>query len=423
MEEHRALQEEQKNGEVRQTEEEYSFMQEVIKDETDSPKKLKSSIFRIIGYGAVFGLAASIVFCALSPWVDTHFGSNPEQVEIPSDEEEESSKENEKEEVQKEPDADIYRQVIQSLAITANKAKNSMAVVSVKAKDDGEAKESRELCSGVVAADNGRELLVLSGIIKAKNTETLQISFFDGKNYAATLKMQDANLGIGIYAVDKKTIDKSISGKISVAELGNSHLMESGDCVIALGKPFGSDDAVGYGVVTADEEYVEKADGHYRLICTNITVGENGSGVLLNKKGQVVALIDQSALTEGSSGRVGGYGISDIKDVIELLSNGSSIPYTGIYGMDVTDELIKKGMPQGVYVKEVAADSPAMAAGIQSGDVIVGIDGENIVSLSNYHSILMRRSEGSEIKLNGCRQGADDEYVELEFKVKVGARE
>lgn len=423
MKEHKALQEEPDREEnLEENKEEYSFMQEVIKDETDSVKKLKSNLFRIIGYGVVFGVAASVVFCALTPWIEANFQSNPTQVEIPDDEEEQAPDEQSEKEEKQELDADSYRQVLQSLSITATKAKYSMAIVSGKKNGIDEKSETGEEVSAVVIADNGREFLILSKIIKVKKDESIQISFFDKQNYDAILKMKDDNLGIGVYAVEKKEIDRNMWGKITTAELGNSHLIESGDAVIVMGKPFGTDEAVGYGVASADEEYVEKADGHYRLICTNITEGENGSGVVLNKKGQVVGLIDQSVLGEGSSGRIGGYGISDIKDVIELLSNGSAIPYTGIYGMDVTDKLAKKGMPQGVYVKEVAPDSPAMEAGIQSGDVIVGIDGENIVSLSNYHSILMRREEGSEIKLQGCRQGQEEEYVDIDFKVTVSTR-
>lgn len=423
MKKNKALQEEP-DREVDQEEiqEEYSFMQEVIKDETDSAKKIKSSVFRIMGYGMVFGVAASIVFCALTPWLETNFQNNPTQVEIPEDEEEQEPEEQQKKQEKEELDADSYRQVLQSLSITATKVRYSMAVVSGKKNGSNAGGETAEGVSGVVIADNGKELLVLSRIVKAKKDESLKVSFFDKKNYDAILKMKDENLGIGVYAVEKEEIDRSMWRKITVAEIGNSHLIENGDAIIVLGKPFGTDEAVGYGVVSADEEYVEKADGHYRLICTNITEDENGSGVILNKKGQVVGLIDQSALDEGSNGRIGGYGISDIKDIIELLSNGSVIPYTGIYGMDVTDKLAKKGMPQGVYVKEVAPDSPAMEAGIQSGDVIVGIDGENIVSLSNYHSILMRRKEGSEIELQGCRQGQAEEYVDINFKVTVSTR-
>ena len=131
-----------------------------------------------------------------------------------------------------------------------------------------------------------------------------------------------------------------------------------------------------------------------------------------------------SRLVLGMEGnrRVVGYGISDIKSSIELLSNGSVIPYTGICGMDVTEELEDKGMPKGIYVKEVEPDSPAMAAGIQSGDVIVRIDGQNIISMSNYHSLLIHKSVGTQFRLQGLRQGAGGEYVDIEFNVTVGSR-
>ena len=90
--------------------------------------------------------------------------------------------------------------------------------------------------------------------------------------------------------------------------------------------------------------------------------------------------------------------------------------------MDVTEELNERGMPQGIYVKEVEPDSPAMAAGIQSGDVITGIGGQNIISLSNYNSILIHKKVGTQLMLQGCRQGAGDEYVDIDFNVTVGSR-
>ena len=90
--------------------------------------------------------------------------------------------------------------------------------------------------------------------------------------------------------------------------------------------------------------------------------------------------------------------------------------------MDVTEELEEKGMPQGIYVKEVEPDSPAMAAGIQSGDIIVGIDGQNIISMSNYRSILVHKTVGAQFKLQGLRQGTGGEYVDIDFNVTVGSR-
>lgn len=416
--------------------EEYSFMQEVIKDETDSGKEVKHSVFRMVGYGVVFGLAASIAFCAAKPWIDDHFNSNPTQIEIPKDEEErekeqesgqEEEKEQEQEPRQEEPktktfDADSYRYAIQKLSRVGKDAEKCMAVIGRVTEQNGQEEREKDGKAGIIIADNGRELLVLSHILNIKKHEKIQATFVDGKSYQAAAKVRDLNLGFCVYAIARETIDPATWSAIGTMPIGSSNSVENGDPVVVIGKPFGTDDGVSYGAVAADEGYVEIADGHYRLIYTNIPCHGNGSGAILNRYGQLIGVIDQSALEEGSNGRVGGYGISDIKDVIELLSNGSVIPYTGIYGMDVTEKLAEKGMPQGVYVREVAADSPAMAAGIQSGDVIVGIDGEDIGNLKNYHNILMTKREGSTIKLRGCRQGAGDEYVEIDFEVIVGSR-
>lgn len=144
---------------------------------------------------------------------------------------------------------------------------------------------------------------------------------------------------------------------------------------------------------------------------------------MLNQEGDLVGIIAPEALPEGSKGRIGGYGISDIKGIIELLSNGAAIPYTGIYGMDVTEGLEGKNMPKGVYVKEVPVDSPAMAAGIQSGDILYQADGTEISSMEEYHSVLMKEKEGKAVKIRGYRQGAGDEYVEIEFDVTIGRKQ
>lgn len=408
--------------------EEYSFLQEVIKDETVSIKRLKGSILRLLGGGAVFGMAASVVFCACSPWLEAHFNNNPAQVEIPKDEEEEQpesqpaeeEQEKKKEQEKKESEEDRYRQVLQNLNTEAVRAKQG--IVSVSKVADEEKTEEKAETTGILVADNGQELLILSDIVTVKEREHIAVTFPDGSVHKATEKMRDSNLGLCVYAVLREKIDKTTWSGIRTVEIGNSNLIKSGDTVIVLGRPYGTDEAAGFGLVTVDEEYIELADGIFKLISTNIAGNDKGSGAIFNRRGQLVGVISQPVLGMEGNQRVVGYGVSDIKNIIELLSNGSVIPYTGICGMDVTEELEEKGLPQGIYVREVEPDSPAMAAGIQSGDVIVGIDGQNIISLSNYHGILIHKDVGTQLVLQGCRQGAGGEYVDIDFNVTVGSR-
>ena len=117
------------------------------------------------------------------------------------------------------------------------------------------------------------------------------------------------------------------------------------------------------------------------------------------------------------------YGISDLKDALEFLSNGQAVPYIGIQGVTVTEELTaSQGIPAGVYVQEVSADSPAMAAGIQSGDVITEVDGTSVTTLSGYNNALMQQETGNEIRVRGQRQGTGG-YVDITFRVTVGSKE
>ncbi len=118
-----------------------------------------------------------------------------------------------------------------------------------------------------------------------------------------------------------------------------------------------------------------------------------------------------------------GYGISGLKSEIELLSNGQAVPYVGIRGLDVTAEIEAQGIPEGVYVRTVETDSPAMAAGIQSGDIITeAAAGKKITSLSAYQSVLRDQKSGSKIRLKGQRQGSGG-YVDISFDVTVGSKE
>ena len=79
-------------------------------------------------------------------------------------------------------------------------------------------------------------------------------------------------------------------------------------------------------------------------------------------------------------------------------------------------------MPKGVYVREVALDSPAMAAGFQSGDVITKINGTDITAAEDYEKLVRGLETDDVIHISYERQGAQ-EYITLESDVRVGVLE
>ena len=105
------------------------------------------------------------------------------------------------------------------------------------------------------------------------------------------------------------------------------------------------------------------------------------------------------------------------------MSNAKEVPYIGIVGTLVTEEIsAAQNIPKGFCVTEVETDSPAMKAGIQNGDIITHIDKKKIESVVGYHSTMITQDVGTEVTLTGQRRGAE-EYVEIEFTVTIGIKE
>ena len=180
----------------------------------------------------------------------------------------------------------------------------------------------------------------------------------------------------------------------------------------------GYSDSVSYGIVTSTGQKVSALDTEYDLLMTDVLGSKEGSGILVNLEGEIVAVIAQSYSSEDKN-VITGLAISKLKDLIESLSNDEGQPYIGIRGQNVTAQISKKtGLPIGVLVTAVQADSPAMLSGIKEQDVIVKLEDETITSIRQYHDRLSKLTPGQEVKITAMRQGTEG-YAEVEFKVTV----
>ena len=411
-------------------EEEYSFLQEIIKDEAGDQAKWKHDVLRRIQLGLIFGLVACFTFFACKPWVEKRFEEDPTEVTIPQDEQqEEDQTQQEEEQVQEQKTVlttETYQEMLNNLKQVSGEVRKSVveiqgAVTEEELSKDQEDKEKS--ISGMIVADNGQELLILAGELPVKDAKIIRVTFSGDSQCDAILKSRDAGLGLCVYAVQRKNIADDVWAQIETATLGGSKVVSEGDTVIAVGKLYGCDTIAGYGVIESGENYLDKADGQYQTIYTDVAGDISGSGVLVNIRGEVIGIINTSVRPDDQTNKISGYGISDIKDVIELLSNGKNVPYLGVSGVEVSSEMQGQGIPQGVYVKEVDAGSQAMAAGIQSGDIITNIADTDIINLFGYHNTLMKQNVGDKILVRGKRQGTGGEYVDIDFGVTVGYKQ
>lgn len=409
-------------------EEEYSFMQETIKDKNGGHGKSRDRILKCAGLGLIFGLAACLGFYALKPWAESVFLGGPEKITI-SEEEEETKKDAEEEAREEELPAltlEDYKELHRALVSVADTADRSMAeIVSTASRSawkDAEGQGGTRI-AGAIFEDNGSELLIVGKSISLEEGEKLQARLADGKSYPASVKKRDENLGIAVFAVEKSRVPDTSWKTVQALPLGSSATVAQGDMVIALGSPFGYYGGMGIGAVASTENVTDRADGQYGILQTDIAAPETGSGILLDTDGRLVGIIGQQNAGEEGQNLITAYGISDIKKALEFLSNEQAVPYMGIRGITVTEEIAdSQGIPRGVYVQEVEKDSPAMAAGVQSGDVITEVDGQEITAMTSYTSVLMKLQAGQEIRVEVQRQGTGG-YVDIPCKATVGSRE
>lgn len=414
----------QEESEMNETPE-YSFLQEVIKDEVGGTGKRKKRILRKIGVGIFIGLVACFTFSVIKPWVESRISGNPDEVTIPRDTKQ--TAENEADRSGKDGNGqkkDNYSKSVKSLSDVAKKGKRSVVsllVLTGATIGNKEFVSESQSVSGVLIADNGQELLILGPTMEVGETQQIQATFCDGKKYRVTEKKSDANLELTIYAVKESQLEEKTEKSIRLAALGSSYEVKKGDTTVLLGMLFGQGDAVGYGVLRSSTEKAERADGTYHILGAELAGFTGGSGIMFNRQGEVIGIICDAAGEDAKEELMHAYAISDIKDVMQFLANGESVPYIGIHATDVSENIAEdRRIPRGIYVDKVEADSPAMRAGIQSGDVLTAIGGTDIENFEQYHELLMEEKEGTHLLIKGYRRGAKDQYVAVHFNATVG---
>ena len=310
-------------------------------------------------------------------------------------------------------------------AIGEEQNKSIVTVTGVKSDMDwfNTPYESSGQASGVVIANNGQELLILTEKKVITDAQAIRVTFVDGAIVNAVLKQYDGNTGVAVLSVALSDIPDATLGAIKTAVLGNSYAVQPGTVVIALGSPLGANFSILTGDITATGNSVSTLDATYHVLNTDIVGNSSGSGVLINLNGEIVGLIMQGYSSGSDTNTLTAVSISELKEVIEKLSNNQSIPYLGAKLSTVTDEISASyDLPKGVYVKSVEMDSPAMNAGLQSGDVIVELNGAEITNVSDYTEKLLSLSPNTNVSIAVKRQGTDG-YTKITCTAVVGVLE
>ena len=421
----------------------YNFMKEVIKEKKLDKKAIVLRIVFFVGAAVLFGLIASVVFVLNEPYANLviHGKEEPPKVDIPVDEQptptpeaesaasgssgDTASSDTSLEGAQENENIGLveYRQLYKDMLAVAEKPKRAMVtVIGITNQMDYFNKnyESQQQISGLLVAENGQELFILTEYRVVEHVERIQVTFWDGAMVDAIYQKHDPNTGFTILKVALVDLDQETREGMEFAPLGNSYSVSQGEPILALGSPIGYSDSVAYGVVTSVNNKISTIDTEYNLLTTDIMGSKDGSGVLVNLDGEIVGIIAQSYSSENKN-IITSLAVSQVKKLIEQLSNNEQLPYIGIKGQDVTSEIADKtGIPKGILVNTIQPDSPAMMSGIKEYDVIVKFGEDKVSTLSQYRDKLIKCSPGQTVQITAMRKGAEG-YVEVPFEVVIGA--
>ena len=309
-----------------------------------------------------------------------------------------SQETNAEEQAAGEAKADYQKMIINA----ANKAQPSVVSIISGVREKG-ADETAVygLGSGIIFEKSGGRALIVTNAHVIAAGEQIDAVLVSGERKRAEVVGRDVLTDLAVLEVDDDGIDR-------VAEFGDSTKVQAGETVIAIGNPLG----LGYshtitvGVISAPIREIDVSpqgsnSWKMNVIQTDAAINQgNSGGALVNLQGQVIGINSLKVLDLGVEGIGFAIPVHEAVPVIrELVEHGKVMrPYLGIYTQNVEDlpdrdELnLPKKVNTGIIVVE--AVSPAKDAGLQSGDVIVALDGKTV---RNTYELRMYLYENKQI--------------------------
>lgn len=419
-----------RRGESFSREGEYRFMQEKIKRRPIDWKNPAKRVVLVLGLGVLFGVAASFTMEVLRPAFaglakkdneDENLSLNVEQNETKDTEAVKKEAEDNQLEENSAQGVDVATELQQleaGIYQIAEDARPFMVdVMDVREELDWfeEINETESQSSGIIInMDN--HVLILTNRNAVKSAQYIRIRFCDGTILQGHEIGYDMPTNLSVIQVDN--LPEKTREAVAVASFKGEEV-SPGELVIALGRPLGKYNTVVYGHISG-QTVKRYTDALYRRIYTDIPASTEGQGILINDRGQVLGIINQSLAEEGGKNLVTALGSLEIHSLVEKLMRGENPGYFGIEGEAFSSD--KAGVDykgSGVYVTKVKSDFPAMDAGIQSGDILTEINGEKVTDVSEFQNEILKYTVGDKIQVTLMRRGGG-EYKEMTFEVELG---
>lgn len=329
-------------------------------------------------------------------------------------------------------------------AIYADAAPSVVTILSLVGESDSPTSAGQG--SGFVISDDGEivtnahvvtDATEAGGSTPINEADEVYVEFGDRNQVPAEIVGTDLNADVALIKVEPDGLD------LNPIELGDSESVQVGAPVAAIGSPFGQEQSMSVGIVSATDRSIDsltqfKIDGAIQTD-TSINPGNSG-GPLIGADGRVVGIDQQINTTSGGNEGVGfAVPINLVKRSVEQLRENGKVEYAyiGVKSQPLYPQLAEKlgiDAPTGSLISSVVSGGPADEAGLQGagdeskvefqgrkvavgGDTIVAVNGEKLVSENDLSRLIATYNPGDDVTLTIIRDGK-----EMDVDVTLGAR-
>jgi putative serine protease PepD len=297
----------------------------------------------------------------------------------------------------------------------------------------GQQQEQRAQGSGFVIDSDGH---IVTNDHVVDGAKSVSVQFWNGSTYKATVVGTDPSTDLGVIKVDAP---QSI---LHPLQFGDSDSVQVGDAAVAIGSPFGLEETVTSGIVSALHRQME-APNNFTIndsIQTDAAINHgNSGGPLLNINGEVIGVNSQIRSDSGGSDGVG-FAIpsNTVRSISSQLIGSGKVEhaYLGVSVQEIPESVADQlDLAAGVEIATVKAGTPAKKAGLKGstgektidgqqyptgGDVITQIDGRKVTSSEDVQQTIDAHKPGDTVKITYSRNG-DSHTVEVELATRPAA--
>lgn len=268
--------------------------------------------------------------------------------------------------------------------------------------------ERQALGSGVIVdADKG---YVLTNNHVIANADEITVTLRDKRQFEAKVVGTDPDADLAVIRIDAKELRE--------LDMADSSTLQVGDFVVAIGNPFGLQQTVTSGIVSALGRTGLGIEGYENFIQTDASINPgNSGGALVDLDGKLVGI--NTAILGPSGGNVGiGFAIpiNMVRQLADQLIEYGEVRrgMLGVVMQNLTPELARAfglDMHQGVVISQVIEDSAASKAGLKVGDVVISINGKNVKSASAMRNMVGLMRVGTKMDISVIRDGKKKQLV------------